>query len=98
MILINKRKIRDDVLVSLCDKELLGKRLKHGEINFFVDPRFYEGEEKTKEEITKEIKQASILNIVGKESVELCILEGVISEECVIHIKDVPHAQMVLIR
>lgn len=98
MIIINKRRIRDDILVSLCDKELIGKTLKQGEINFFVDPRFYKGEEKTNEEIAKEIKQASILNIVGKESVGLCIKEGIISEECVIHIKEVPHAQMVLIR
>lgn len=96
--LIKKREIRGEIFISLCDKNLIGKRLKQGEINFFVDPRFYKGEEKTKEEILKEIKNASILNVVGKESVELCIKAGIISKESVICIKKVPHAQMVIVR
>ena len=34
-----------EVIVALCDKELIGKTLKDGEIDLWVNPRFYEGDE-----------------------------------------------------
>ena len=45
-----------EVIVALCDPELVGRTLKEGEVEFFVNPRFYEGEGAEFESIRKKLK------------------------------------------
>jgi hypothetical protein len=85
-----------EVIVALCDKELIGKRLREGEIRLHVNKHFYKGELASKEMVREAFKVATIANIVGKRAVKLAIDEGIIDKNNVIKIQDVPHAQMVV--
>jgi len=72
------------IVVAICDSELLGQKYKEGEIVLDLDKyrSFYNGFEinesdgKILEKILKEIKEATLINVVGKRSVELLKKEG----------------------
>ncbi|HDD04955.1 MAG TPA: DUF424 family protein [Candidatus Aenigmarchaeota archaeon] len=85
-----------EVIVALCDPELVGRTLKEGEVEFFVNPRFYEGELVEEEEAKSWLERATIANFVGENSVELGIKAGLVDPENVKRIGKVAHAQTVL--
>ena len=80
-------------MVVFCDSDLIGKTLDK-EIGFVVKPDFFKGEEKTKEEMFEIAKKASIINALGKESVEFLIEKEIISKDNVVKIGNVPHIQV----
>ncbi len=82
-------------IVTLCDEDLLGKKLNE---YFYINPRFYSGEKVNEEEAKKMLKGATIINAVGKKSVELCIKEGYVDEKDVMLIEGIPHVMMVLMK
>ncbi|NPA74668.1 MAG: DUF424 family protein [Euryarchaeota archaeon] len=88
---------RGEWLLAACDRELLGTVLEEGEFHLSVSERFYYGSFVTEQTFLNSMKIATIANLVGKRVVEIAIREGYIDRENVIKIKDVPHAQMVLI-
>jgi len=83
--------------IAVADSELLGKTLKFGDIEFYVNPRFYGSKEGDKKEIVALIKEAVNINLIGKEAVEAGKEAGMIDEGNIIMIGDVPHAQAVKI-
>jgi len=81
-------------LVAVCDENVCGKTLKDkGEIEFFVNPRFYKDRQGSKAEILDLLRDTSDANFVGEKAVQLGIEAGLIHEENVIKIQGVPHAQ-----
>ncbi|HDM22785.1 MAG TPA: DUF424 family protein [Methanomicrobia archaeon] len=84
-----------DLLIAVCDKDLLGKRFMFNDIMFEVKESFYGGEKKDIEEIRSILEKATILNLVGNETVKKCIEWGFIKKENVIKIGETVHAQMV---
>lgn len=95
MISIRIYKRGNDVLIAACDEELLGKTFEDGKFQIEVKKAFYDGQRITAEELKKYLIQATIANLVGKETVECAIEAGIIERDCVIKIKNVLHAQMV---
>ncbi|MCW1297952.1 MAG: DUF424 domain-containing protein [Candidatus Parvarchaeota archaeon] len=87
----------EEYIVALCDKELIGKKFSDGNLRLFVNPRFYKGKIISKKKAIEELRKATIANIVGKRAIDLAIKAGIIKEENVIKIKDIPHAQLVSI-
>jgi hypothetical protein len=87
-----------EVIVALCDKELIGKKLVEGETELWVNPRFYEGDEVSGSIAVSVIGSATIANLVGKKAVETGIKAGIVEKDNVITIDGVPHAQMVRMR
>ncbi len=81
------------VIVTLCDYELLGKTLKHGDIEFNISESFYGGKVIPLDNAIEALSVATIANLIGKESVQGAIKAGYIHEEAVLWIGDVPHAQ-----
>ncbi len=79
-------------IIAVADKELIGKKLEEGERCLDITERFYKGEEKTEEEVLKILKESANINLVGKKAISLGIKAGIITEDCVITIKGVPHA------
>ena len=84
----------EHVLVAACDKEVLGKRLKHGNTEIEVSKTFYEGEEVSEEELQKALEAATIANLFGEETIKCAIKCGLIDPNSVIMIDCVPHAQI----
>jgi uncharacterized protein len=84
----------NQILVAVCDKELIGKKLTKGEIVIDISEYFYKGEIASEETIIQAIKNAPSANIFGTRSVQCAIDSGVLDPECVIYIEGIPHAQI----
>ena len=85
-------------ILALCDKELLGQKFEEGNRQLDLTSSFYQGEEKSAEEIKELVKDVYIINLVGEESLKLMEELNLIDPKHVIRINDIPHAEIVLIR
>lgn len=83
-----------NVLVAACDKELLGKKLKHGNTVVEIRRDFYEGEDVSEEELQNALQEATTANLFGEKTVNCAIKYGFIDPDSVIMIDCVPHAQI----
>ncbi len=94
---MNLRKIGNNVLLAICDVELLGKTLHEGKIVFHVKEEFYKGAKVTVEEAVNMIENSTIVNMVGKNIVQKAMEKGYVHPEAVLDIEGIPHAQIVKI-
>ena len=84
------------VILSICDKELLGKKFEDGNLQLDLSSSFYAGDEVDENKIRLELRDASIVNIVGEKSVNFCVNLGIVDVNTVRKIKGIPHVQVVL--
>lgn len=89
------RKIGNNVLLAICDAEILGKTLREGKIVFAVKEEFYKGTRVSVDEAVEMITNCTIVNMVGKCIVQKAIEKGYVHPEAVLNIEGVPHAQIV---
>ncbi len=92
---VNLKKVGRNVLLAICDSELLGRTLREGKIVFHVKDEFYNGGKVTVEEAVGMINNSNIVNMVGKCCVETAIAKGYVHPEAVLNIEGIPHAQIV---
>jgi hypothetical protein len=83
-----------DIILAVCDKDILGKIFKEGELVLHAKPEFYYGEE-IGEEVAEYFETATIINLLGNRIVELAIKKGLVEEENVLEVEGVKHAQVV---
>jgi hypothetical protein len=89
------KKIGNNVLLALCDAEILGKTLREGKIVFKVTEEFYKGAEVEVEEAVEMIENSTIVNMIGKNVVQKAVEKGYVHPEAILNIEGVPHAQIV---
>ena len=92
---LNVKKVGQNVVLAVCDCELLGRTLKEGKIVFRVKEEFYNGRKATLDEAVGLINNSTIVNLVGKRCVEKAIAKGYVHPEAVLKIEGIPHAQIV---
>jgi uncharacterized protein len=92
---LNVRKMGQNVVLAVCDCDLLGKTLREGKIVFHVKEEFYKGREASVEEAVDLIGNSTIVNLIGKTCVENAIAKGYVHPDAVLKIEGVPHAQIV---
>lgn len=92
---LNVKKVGQNVLLAVCDCDLLGRTLREGKIVFHVKDEFYNGRRATLEEAVGLIGNSTIVNLVGKNCVGKAIAKGYVHPEAVLNIEGVPHAQIV---
>ena len=92
---MNLKQNGKNVLLAVCDSELIGKTLREGKIVFHIKDEFYNGRKATVEEALGMIDNSTIVNLVGKQCVEKAIAKGYVHPEAVIKIEGIPHAQIV---
>ncbi len=90
-------RVRGEVLVAVCDSEIVGKTFREGDLKIEVKESFYGDKDVGEEEVKKALRMATIANITGKRAVELAIRMGIIDRENVLKIGECWHAQMVII-
>lgn len=81
-------------VVALCDEDLIGKTLEQGKLRLEISERFYKGDKLSEKEILPIIKNSENLNIVGEKSINFALKHKIITQEHIIKIKGVPHAQI----
>ncbi|MGC8993156.1 MAG: DUF424 domain-containing protein [Candidatus Aenigmatarchaeota archaeon] len=91
-------KTKFDFLVAICDKDLLGKSLEVEKgLKIKISERFYKEKIIDEREAITLMKKATIGNLFGENIVKLAVENNFISEENIIYIDGVPHAQFVKI-
>jgi hypothetical protein len=95
MISIKIYKRGNELLIGACDEKLLGKKFEEGKFQIEVKKEFYGGEKITSSTLKKLLQDATIANLVGKETIRCAIESGLIDSDCIVKIKGIPHAQMV---
>ena len=92
--IVNERETSEGRLVSVCDREVLGKIFENGEIDFEVNEEFYDGEPADEEEVVASLAGAKVANIVGTDAVALAVEHGFVDEESVLDLGETRHAQV----
>lgn len=88
---------RQDLVVAICDDDILDRELTHNNIKVKVDKKFYGGKLVSEFVAVKLLEKASIANLFGKEIVAVAERNGFIIGENAILIDGIPHAQFVKI-
>jgi hypothetical protein len=95
MISVKVYKQGNDLLIGACDEHLLGKKFRNGKLQIDVAKPFYDGERIDKKTLKKFLLDATIANLVGKETVKCAVELGLVDPDCILKIKGIPHAQIV---
>ncbi len=90
-------RVKGEVLVAVCDSDIVGKTFREGELKLEVKESFYGEEEVGEEEVKRALRNATIANITGSKAVKLAIRIGIIDKNRILYIEGCPHAQMVVI-
>ena len=86
--------VKGQIIVAICDKDLLGKKIGK-ELKINVSEAFY-GEDLIDEKKASELMgRSAICNILGKNIIELAIEKKFITKENIMFIGDIPHAQFI---
>jgi hypothetical protein len=83
-----------ELVLAACDADLIGKTLiTKDEAEVFINPKFYKGEIITPEKLLDLMREATIVNLFGEETITAA------KNECgrIINIQGVPHAQIIRI-
>ena len=79
-----------NTIVNMCDAELMGKDVVDGELKIHISESYYGKQLVDKDEAISFLKSASIMNLVGKETISLAIDLGIGSESGIKIISDIP--------
>jgi hypothetical protein len=85
------------LIVAVCDKNIIGKKFREGELVLRLEEGFYKGDEACEKEVKEALLCATIANIAGEKSIACAVECGCIDPGTVIFIEGIPHAQMVQI-
>ena len=81
------------LLIVITDTEILGKVFSEGKRELNVTGKFFEGEEKGKEEVIILLRQGRHLHLTGKNIVELARNLELIDVARILWVDGIPHAQ-----
>jgi len=79
-----------NIMVNMSDAELIGKDVIDGELKIHISESYYGKQIVGKDEATSFLKSASIMNLVGKDTISLAIELGIGSKDGVKVISDIP--------
>ena len=92
--IVNEKQTSQGIILIVTDSDIIGKKFEEGNKQLDLTNKFYEGEEKSIEEVKELIKEAYVLHLTGKEAVMLGNKLGLV--ENIIVIDNVPHAEVLL--
>jgi len=81
-------------ILAVCDSALSGKTLDKKGIGFEISEHFY-GNEKCGDAVKEMVKEADIVNVVGRDIVKLLSENDMVDENCAMMIQGIPHVQIV---
>ncbi len=92
---VNMRRRGRQILLAICDAELLGKTFRESNTMFEVREDFYKGFKTSVEEAMDFLEECTIANLAGSNVVKKAIEKGHVHPEAVINVCGVLHAQIV---
>ena len=79
-----------NAILNICDANLLGKKITEKELQVHISQSYYGEKLVKKEEAKTLLKNSSIINMVGKETVSLSTSLGIGSEDGIKEIDGIP--------
>ena len=77
-------------MLNICDADLLDKKIIQDELTIHISPSYYGERFVEKEEAEVLLKNSSIINMAGKETISLSVELGIGSENGIKTISNVP--------
>ncbi len=94
--IVKVHKRNDRTIVAVCDSDLVGRKFTEGERQLDLTGDFYKGEELSDKEVGDLIRNADIINLVGPNAIKIGLQEEVITQDHIITIDNIPHAQAII--
>lgn len=91
--ILTERETDQGLLVTVCDRGIVGETFEDGDVSLTVTEDFYGGETVGTDAVVESLDRASVANIVGTDAVALAIEEGFVDEDRVLEIDGTRHAQ-----
>jgi len=91
-----EHKTANGIVLAVCDSELIDRTLKFGDVDFEVSSSFYGTEKAESGQILNLVERCHVANFVGRDIVSILKENGLIREESVLMIGDVPHVQLLV--
>ncbi len=86
-----------ETMVAVCDEDILGKEFTEGDLHLKVTKEFYGNVPADYDEVASALGQATIANIVGKQSVACAVENGFVDVDDILYIEGVPHVQIICV-
>ncbi len=87
---LRKIKYQETQMINICDLSLIGKEINQGDFSISISKDYFYSEEITKEDAIKILKSSSIINLVGKDIVELALSLNLAKKNSVKIIENIP--------
>ena len=87
---LRKIKYQETQMINICDLNLIGKEINQGDFNISISKDYFYSEEITEEDAIKVLKSSSIINLVGKDIVDLALSLNLAKKNSVKTIENVP--------
>ncbi len=81
-------------VLAACDRELIGRKLKKGNITIEISKDFYMGEPVSEDIFVDIMTTSNNINMFGHRTIACAVRNGMIDPESVIEIEGIPHAQV----
>ena len=82
-------------VVAVCDRELLDRRLKHGDLELHVSEYFYGTTPADEGDVVRAIRDGNNINLIGEQAVGVAVDLGMVERSGCMMIEGIPHAQIV---
>ena len=79
-----------NMVLNMCDAELMGKDIVDGELEIHINENYYGKQLVDKSEAISLLKSASVMNLVGRETISLATDLGIGSASGIKIISDIP--------
>jgi hypothetical protein len=93
---IKTHRAEGQIVVAMCDAELVGRKLKDGKISITLNEGFYAGEMFDSDEsgLFNLLRGASSYNIFGERSIAVAVKYNLVDRSTIRIVDGVPHAQV----
>jgi uncharacterized protein len=87
---LRKIKYQETQMINICDLNILGTEINQGDFQINISKEYYYSEEITNEDAIKILKSSSIINLVGKDIVDLALSLNLAKKNSVKTIENIP--------
>lgn len=94
--IVSKKSSLHGMLLVITDSEILGKKFEEGKLQLDLSKKFYQGEEMNKEKVKDLIPEARYIHATGKEAVGTLVEEDIVESDKILHVQNIPHAEVVM--
>ena len=82
-------------MTAIADAGLIGRTITGREMEVSISEQFYGNSNMGEKEALLLIRGSTIINAIGKNSVELLVRKGFVNPEAILEIGGIPHAQVI---